>query len=215
MDQDQTASTEIVQTMTRKAFDPETVSVTVGPHPNDSRTIWVRIRDEAKKVEHEFNVLETHTIADISAFIHATAVKLGLEASSDPSNVAKAISLQNAAAAGLTEEDLEKSNPVLATGAVGNALAPANATTANVGLVGTASTTDATGPAPQLPADAAGSLTSTEQAGSIASNTAPASTTQEPGLNDPQPAPVGGEAAPATGNVSAGSAQGGTIGDQA
>lgn len=82
---DHTTSTEIVQTMTRKAFDPEIISVVVGPHPSDSRTIWVRIRDEINGIKYEFNVLAEHTIADIARFIHKAGEELGIEPNLDPS----------------------------------------------------------------------------------------------------------------------------------
>lgn len=71
-------SFELLQTMVRKAFDPETISVTVGKVNEAALRYRVIIRDEITKAEHIFHVNLDHTVGEVEAFIRQAAQKLNL-----------------------------------------------------------------------------------------------------------------------------------------
>lgn len=73
-------SMEILQTMVRKAFDPETISVTIGKVEDALHSYSVTVRDEVKQAYHSVVFTGEHTIKDIEDFIQETAVKLDLVA---------------------------------------------------------------------------------------------------------------------------------------
>lgn len=71
-------SFELLQTMVRKVFDPETISVTVGKINDAALRYKVVIRDEVTKLSHTFHVNLDHTIAEVEGFIKDAGAKLNL-----------------------------------------------------------------------------------------------------------------------------------------
>lgn len=71
-------SFETLQTMVRKAFDPETISVTVGKINDAGLRYRVVIRDEITKASHIFHVNLDHTVGEVEGFIRNAAQKLNL-----------------------------------------------------------------------------------------------------------------------------------------
>lgn len=71
-------SFEIVQTMVRRAFDPETISVVVGKVNDAGLRFRVVVRDELSKLESVFHVNLDHTIAELEGFIKQAAAALNL-----------------------------------------------------------------------------------------------------------------------------------------
>lgn len=73
-----TLSFDILATMVRKAFDPETISVTIR-HVGEAERRWsVTVRDEISKLWHTFHVNLDHTLEDIKGFINKAAAELKL-----------------------------------------------------------------------------------------------------------------------------------------
>ena len=69
---------ERIQTLVRKAFDPESISVTVGQINDAAKRYRIIIRDEISKMSHTFHVNVEHTEEEIKAFIEEAGEKLGL-----------------------------------------------------------------------------------------------------------------------------------------
>lgn len=78
-----------LQTMVRKAFDPQTISVTVGRVNDASRRFRVIIRDTITKAEHVFHVNIGHTKEEIEGFIRNAAEKLELVEGPDSDTVSE------------------------------------------------------------------------------------------------------------------------------
>lgn len=69
---------EDVQTIVRRAFDPQTISTTVGKINDAEKRFRVIIRDEMSKLDHTFHVNVEHTKEELEAFINEAGEKLGL-----------------------------------------------------------------------------------------------------------------------------------------
>lgn len=67
-----------IQTVVRRAFDPETISTTIGKINDAEKRFRVIIRDEIAKTAHTFHVNVEHTEEELTAFINEAGEKLGL-----------------------------------------------------------------------------------------------------------------------------------------
>lgn len=69
---------DTVQTMTRRAFDPETISVTVGKINDFGQRFKVTVRDEISKLDSMFHINVEHSVEDLEGMIQQAAASLNL-----------------------------------------------------------------------------------------------------------------------------------------